>query len=266
MYIMVQEALARRFRPAGFEQPEGSRQNYTKPSPELQEAFYRWIDELLSYEDFVLTEQEKRAQELLRPLEEIPYREANALLTGFKPKIRSERKAGLFISACYTHSPEDAIVFDLDAPEIDFIGYGFGKNRVLINKGKTGDWFAQQSSGTIINNGAVWHSSWQSSSGIFINNGLTGWGFGSGSLGYSNSGILIDLKNTKALCLPNYTTYKECDRIPEIKEYLEELGEITKSIKDEESAKKFLERYGKKPEETIRCDIDYILKRGGYKN
>ncbi len=45
---------------------------------------------------------------------------------------------------------------------------------------------------------------------------------------------------------------------------MEELSEITRSIKDEESAKRFLERYGPEPKEKIEHDIKEMLKKGGF--
>ena len=238
---MVRESLARKFKPAGFEQPEGSRKNYIKPRKELQEAFDKWVEELpevLPDRDDS-EEQYKKACELIDPIGEIPYREANSLLADFNPKTKGQIEAGLFISACYTHSPEDTIIFDLDAPDIACIGYKTNKN--IFNNGEVGNWFA-------------WNSS-----GLSVNNGECGDGFAS----YS-SGLAIAVKEPKSY------GYKEkgrmikpedCDRISELKIYFEELCEITRNIKDEESAKRFLERYGSEPKERIENDIKNITNQ-----
>ena len=150
---MVRESLARRFKPAGFEQPEGSRKDYTKPRDELCDAFYRWMRELPEALDHMSAYvQYGKARKLIEPLGEIPYMEANALLAGFKPKTKVESVAGIFISACYNKSSERVIIFDLDAPEIKCIGYNLGENRVLVNNGEVGDYFGSGSQGIAINN------------------------------------------------------------------------------------------------------------------
>ncbi len=101
---MIHESLARKFHPAGFEQPEGSRRNYVRPRDELQGAFNRWIGELprgyfsLSFDE--AENQYKKACYLVQALGEITSREANSLLADFKP-AHVNRDAGLFVSACY---------------------------------------------------------------------------------------------------------------------------------------------------------------------
>ena len=241
---MVRESLARKFHPAGFEQPEGSGKNYVKPRAELQEAFDRWMKEL---PDNIPSWEESEAQykiacESIQPLGEIPYRESNSLLADFNPKTEGQKEAGLFISACYTHSFEDAIVFDVDAPEIDCIGYRTNKN--IFNNGKVGAFFASFSSGLSINNGECgdWFA-WYSSGFVIAIKEPEGYGW----------------KGEGRTIRP-----ADCERIPELKRYMEELSEITRSIKDEESAKRFLERYGPEPKEKIEHDIKEMLKKGGF--
>ena len=280
---MVRESLARRFRPAGFEQPEGSRRNYVKPRAELQNAFDQSVGELPNDVSYLISaevrKQYKKACGLVQPLGEIPYREANSLLADFNPKTNGQKEAGLFISACYAHSPEDIIIFDLDAPEIDCIGYKTNKN--IFNDGKVGDLFAIKSSGLAVNNGECGDFFAQASSVIAVNNGECGEGFAYGSSGLSvnngecgsyfaswSSGLAIAVKEPKRYgWREKGRTIKpaDCDRIPKLKQYLEELSENSRKIKDEESAKMFLQRYGPEPKARIEKEIKEILRKGGYK-
>ncbi len=277
---MVRESLARKFHPAGFEQPEGSRQNYIKPSPELYEAFYSWLEGLPNVEfdindcEFdkseIAKEQYIKALRYIDQIGEIPYREANSLLVDFKPKTKAEKNIGLFISACYNRSPEQVIIFDMNLPEIRGIGYCLEGNRVLINNGEAGLWFGARSYGVVVNNGKTEKGfSWrcyvngafcESFSGIAINNGDVGDFFG-----YKSSGkILISLNGWATCEAPTKTEtilhLSSPKLIPNLKQYLEELSEITRNIKDEESARKFIERYGIGGEK-IEPEVKDILKK-----
>ncbi len=254
---MICESLARRFRPAGFEQPEGFRKNYVKPRAELQYTFDRWVNGLPENWYKINTGEEyNKACELVKPIGEIPYREASSLLAGSKSESLAQRRAGLFVSACYNQSPEQIIAFDTDAPEINLIGYRLGENRVLVNNGKVGNWFASRSSGVIVNNGesGVWFC--YNSSGIVLNNGESGDLFG-----YNSSGILIALQEPKSYGHKEKGRIikpADCDRIPELKKYLEELSETARNIKDEMSARKFIEKYGASGE-RIGPEINRLL-------
>ncbi len=238
---MVRESLARRFHPAGFEQPEGSRKSYVKPRRELQDAFDKWIGELGNDAYFKRPVLYQKAQKLIEPLGKIPYMEANSLLVDFKPKNSSQMDAGLFVSACHNQSPEQVIVFDLDAPKIDCIGYKFGEKRVLINNGNIGNMVGDLSSGLVVLNGK--------------------------SDGYYGSyvlGTLIRMQYPE-----NYAVLSKecqvlwpsnCERIPELKKYMGDLKDATKAIKDEESTKRFIERYGVGGEKIVP-EIIEALKR-----
>ncbi len=236
---MVRENLARKFHPAGFEQPEGSRRNYRQAPEKLQKTFYRWVDELPESLPTIGVTQfhYKKAVQSLEDFGEISALDANSLVIGFKPKTKGQKEAGLFISACYTHSPEEIIVFDADAPEIGWIGYITKKN--IFNNGRVGDWFAYDSLGLVVNNGEC----------------------GDGFAAYS-FGFVIAVKEPKSYgyCVSDTNVLKptDCDRIPELKRYMEELRDLSKSIKDEESAKRFIERYGSQPKERIEQDIKRI--------
>ncbi len=271
---MTRESLARKFHPVGFEQPENSRKNYVKPRAELQEAFDRWVEELPeTYLHFEKAEnQYKKACKSTQPLGEIPYRESNSLLADFNPKTYGQKEVGLFISACYIHSPEQTIIFDLDAPEIEYIGYKTNKN--IFNNGKVGNWFAYASSGLSVNNGDCGGVFARDSSGLVVNNGECGNWFAQRSSGPAvnngecgdcfasySSGLAITIKKPKSYGYREKgRTIKsaDCDRIPELRKYLEELCDLTRGIKDEESAKMFLERYGIGGEK-IEPEIQEIL-------
>ncbi len=269
---MTRENLARKFRPAGFEQPEGWRRNYVRPRRELQEAFYQWITELPKKFDgsFIADCEYEKAEKMIKPFGEIPYREANSLLTDFKPKTEVEKDAGIFVSACYNQAPEEIIVFDLDTPEIWSIGHDLEKGKILINNGSVGDFLGCGSSGVVLNNGHAERQfgSWDSS-GISVNMGEAGHWFG-----HKSSGIVIALQEPESYADPvcrGFDTIKlvldpsTLDSIPKLKNYLEELSEITKSIKDEESVKRFLERYGPEPGERIEQEIKRILMMRGFR-
>ena len=295
--MSVRENLSRKFHPAGFEQPEGSRKNYVKPRIELQEAFDKWVDELPKYinSEDEIEEKYNKACKLIKPLVKIQYREANSLLVDFKPKTNIQRVAGLFISACYTHSPEDTIIFDMDVPEIEFIGYRTKKNifndgkvgkgfvcmasglvvnngecrdefarefsGLAVNNGNCGDWFALNLSGLAVNNGECGDWSFRELSGLAVNNGEHGDGFAQGSSGLD---ILWGLKSY-GWKEKSSEKLSDLEGFPVVKYYIEELRNLTKSIKDEDSAKRFLEKYGPEPRERIEQDIKEILKKGGYK-
>jgi len=270
-YNMVRESLARGFKPAGFEQPEDKR-DYVKPRRELQKAFYQWVDELPDYLDWEV--EYNKVCELISPLGEVSYKEANSLLAGFKPKTKGQKEAGLFISACYTHSPEGIIVFDLDAPEIYCIGYKTNKN--IFNNGKVGAFFALESSGLSVNNSECEDYFAMKSSGVVINNGESKSWFVEGSSGIAvnnwecgnwfadnSSGLAITVKEPKSYGRKEESRIikpADCDSIPELRKYLDELSEISRNIKDELSAKRFLERYGPEPKERIEREIKDILK------
>ncbi len=261
---MTRENLARMFRPAGFEQPEESRRNYTKPSPELQEAFKEWTDGLDEhiFLEYVNAEYE-RAVELIRPLGEISYKEANSLLIDFEPKKDSEKDAGLFVSACYNQSPESSIVFDFDCPNIRCIGYELSKGKFLVNTGSVNHMFGVGSEGVILNLGETGDFFGGQSVGIIINNGKSGNCAG----GPFESGIAIFMKNPG-----NYSHVysgliikpEAIEWIPELKQYIKDLSELSKGLDDEESAKRFLQRYGSEPKEKIGQEIKIILRDRGF--
>ncbi len=165
---MVRESLARKFHPAGFEQPE-DRRGYSV-SDRLNRIFYQWVDGLGTgagqEEDY------KRALDAIKDFEQIPSSEATSLLVGFKKRKNYDDKVGLFISACYTKAPEDVIVFDQNAEYISFIGYRL-RDKILINEGSVGPHFAMKSACTVINNGNSDLSFARASSGLVINNGHT---------------------------------------------------------------------------------------------
>ncbi len=231
---MVHESLARKFHPAGFEQPEDSRRNYVKPRPELQYAFDMWINELpLLFTCSDMGKQYKKACDLVRPIGEITYKEANSLLVDFKPKTGDQKTVGLFLSACYNISSEQVIIFDLDVPEVDFVG-GLGENKILVNNGEAGEYFGSDCSGLVVNNKKTrgWFAAGRL--GVIVDNGETGWNF----TDYSSRTAIALSPGAKTICPC------DIDRIPELKKYMKELRDLTMAIKDEESAKRFIERYG----------------------
>ncbi len=236
---MVQESLARKFHPAGFEQPE-DRKGYVKPRRELQNAFYQWTEELpkqiCNWDD--VEKEYRKACKSIRPLGEIPYRETNSLLVGFKPESWAQRDVGLFASACYNQSPEPVIVFDLNGSEIDCIGYRLGKSKILVNHSQVGKSFGWRSLGIIINNGEAGSEFAEDFSGI---------------------SIALQEPEDYGISSGKFLKPDRINRIPDLKEYLEEFCDMTKSFKDDELIKRFLERYGTEPKKRIEQDIKRIL-------
>ncbi len=234
--MIYQESLARKFHPAGFDQPEGSRRNYVRPRRELQYAFDKWLNELTEHSP-VWKDRYEKACESVMPIGEIPYREANSLLADFNPKTSDQIEAGLFISACYIHSPESTIIFDLYAPQIWCIGYKTNKN--IFNNGIVGKYFAFLSSGLSIDNDEC---------GVFFALRSSGIALGAtGPRGYGHIKIGRTIKPA------------HWHGIPELKTYFEELRDVTNLIKDNESAKIFLEKYGPNPKERIEMEIREIV-------
>ena len=86
-------------------------------------------------------------------------------------------------------------------------------------------------------------------------------------MGEWGSGIEISIKNPEDYIYAESAriTLKpvDCERIPELKEYLEDLSEITKIISDEVSAKKFIEMYGPGGEK-IEPEIKKFLAESGF--
>jgi hypothetical protein len=79
---------------------------------------------------------------------------------------------GYFISAVYKKSGEQRIIFDLDAPRIAGIGYGF--DGILINTGIVSDNFGHSSSGLVINYGVAKRWLAPFAKGIVVNFGSAG--------------------------------------------------------------------------------------------
>ena len=292
MIDMIRESLARKFHTAGFEQPEGSRRNYVKPRTELQEAFDVWVKEFSEtyLDDYSQEQKYNIACELIKPLGEIPYREANSLLAGFNPKTEGQEEAGLFISACYTHSPEHIIIFDVDAPDIHYIGFVLGKNRVFVNNGETGNYFGSQSSGIVVNNGESGDFG-EHCSGIVVQNGKT---YSTYSDWRSEIFILVDSENPEygiikkeigklrlcrwaggdredfdIACAEHLKYIKNLTEnqagVDELKRYCDDLKQISRKIKDSETTQEFLQIYGPEPRTKIENDLEDILKRWGFK-
>ncbi len=256
---MTRESLSRKFHTAGFEQPEESRRNYGKAPGKLQKLFYDWIDGLSEKTDPSFEKQYRKATGILKYLdEEISIQDANSLLVGFEPKTEGQKVAGLFVSACYNHSPERLVVIDLDAEDIYCLGYRLGKRKVLVNNGAVGDFFSIGNYGIVINNGRTGESFGRGSDGIIVNNGSFDL-----RCGFLAQGPLILLKNSGPIEFsPHGIFLKPGDlkEIPELKLYLEDLCEITRNLKDEDTAKKFVEIYGTDGEK-IKPEIEEILRR-----
>ncbi len=276
---MIRESLTRKFHPAGFEQPEGSRREYVRPRDELQKLFYKWFEGLCNDYPYweegirewaypfreVAEEEYIKACELVKHLGEIPYIEVNSLLIDFEPKSFAQQKAGLFLSACYNKSPQQVIVFGFNAPQIWYIGYKLERGKILVNNGEVGQEFGALFPGVVINNGDVAFRTHYNPLGIIVNNGIfeccisdvitpnfeIGFRGQKGAYGY--------LRNIK-----KFLELADFDKIPELKKYFKNLRELSKSVKDKESTKNFLERYGSEPKERIEQDIEDILKKGGF--
>ncbi len=141
--------------------------------------------------------------------------------------------------------------------------FGENSNNLLINNGEAGDWFGKFSRGPVTNNGKArpWFGAYSKSH--VINNGEAGYNFG--VFTKINGGHVIAITEPEdygysSSMFGRLLTSSECKRIPELKQYIEELSKITKAIKDEDSAKRFLEMYDPEPRERIEKEIIEILK------
>lgn len=248
----------------GFSPPTSRKEEYTQPPNKLMDVFFEWLEnepeENLQWDEKKREESYRRTIRLIQENNLKPTStEANSLLAVHRVKTIKDRLAGLFLSACYNLSDEDLIVFDVaDEERIDFIGYKC--KSTLINNEETGNDFGIYSSGPVINNGATGNHFCWGSSCIAINTCKAG-----KLPDRTSSGIIITLTEPKD-CNPPLK-YKligpsNLERIPKLKEYLDNLKSVTESIKYPESAKLFAEQFGHKGE-RIKENIYKILKDGG---
>ncbi len=119
---MTRESLSRKFKPAGFEQPDRSRRNHTKPpESELGKGYTEWMKGFYVNRWGIDKEKEyNRAVELVKDLN-VSIDETNALLIvdcdGYE---RARGASGLFVSAVYNKLGLDKLILDIDALDIDF--------------------------------------------------------------------------------------------------------------------------------------------------
>ncbi len=315
---MVRENLARKFHPAGFEQPEDKR-GYEQPENELGKRYLEWVksfDENFDYLDEHIEKEYQRAVGLVGDLV-VPLDEANALLVDdYKRPEKARKASGLFVSAVYNKLKLDKFIFDLDT-DIDFIGYrfqglivnnsgvgncfgwiakgpvvnngktgnGFGSgakghvvnngsvgnelgrcaNGIVINNGNAGNWFGQFAKNLIVNNGNAGDELGWSANGPVVNNGEAGHWFGEwvsspvvnngevgGGFGFNSKGLVVAIVEPKSYysvrgslgSAKRILKPEDCAKIPELKEYIDSIGERTRKLKNAkpEDVQKLLER------------------------
>ena len=121
-----------------------------RPKDPLYKAFEGWLNDLTNVR---LEQDYLAAVRLVSDVSATPE-DANALLVSVSDRVEDDnriRKAGLFASAVYNRIKPDKLVFDVDAEDINFIGYRF--EGLLVNNGEAGNWFGQFANGLVVNNG-----------------------------------------------------------------------------------------------------------------
>ena len=228
------EFMARGFRGVGFPGPKPPR-DPNQPKSELGKRYAQWLegfDEGFRYWTEKIEQEYRRAFNLIDELEldENSIVEANSLLVLEKTGEISEKAykaSGLFVSAVYNKVNPITLIFDIDAPDIDCIGYRF--NGFLVNKGKVGDLFGESAAGPVINNGETGDWFGYSAAGPVINNGEAGDWFG----WYAKGPVIAIEEPTGYRYLSNSERVlkpADCARIPELKKYIGSIGKKTKAF------------------------------------
>lgn len=157
---------------------------------------------------------------------------------------------GIFLSAGYNSCKESVIIYDLDVP-VNFIGHQIAADKLLVNRGTTGNWMGYRARGTIVNMGNTGNLCGRETTGSLVNAGTTGVGFGE-DLG--KGGIAISFAGAFKCQYVGHHLVKESEIPPEMGPYIDDIVTLCKG-----SADGILEVYGKKPSLTIRKDLKRIL-------
>ena len=130
---------------AGHAAREESRHVAQGTIDELVKKAEQWFDDGKWY---------GRAVEMTRGIETTAH---TAGILALHPTLTQHRlywTLGFFISALWNHRcPEKIITYNHNTPNVKYIGFHLPQNKILINKGNTGDWIGHGATGIIINQG-----------------------------------------------------------------------------------------------------------------
>lgn len=229
--------------PAGHAASVASKAYAAETKSDLEKAFLEIADPQLS--------DHKRYRHAVEQLREIAFTSDD--LHGLLLQHRNRAwVAGHFVSAAYNAGDEYVVKYDLDLP-ISHLGYSLHGNRLLVNCGRTGNFLGLGSCGVVLNLGNTGDYFGTHSAGMIINAGRCGrW-----VLTSSEGGVAIALRPPEHYCkrardsrmLPHFAITDD------LQNYLEALANACKNPAEEIVAK-----YGKIPADTIRKDIEKILR------
>jgi len=277
-----------KMKPVGHDPPE-ARREYSKPDRKLQLVFEKWLNKgvpRMYKQDFF------DAQTAIKTLD-ANIDEAHGLLLEYESH-QNLRMAGLFLSAIYAKHPDEHIIYDVETrTPIDHIGYGLLEHKILIIDARTGKRAGSYAlglvlanaqtgydtgafaSGTTVINAQAGNSTGRGASGLIITNEQTGRLTGlqaSGiiitnahtdeSMGWQASGLFLTPTNPKNWAETFNGTHIDAEQIQQndkLREYLTKLHETTKMLRTIDDIAAFKEKYGKKPQEKIKQDIERLL-------
>lgn len=192
----MSEALAYTLKPAGYDAPAEKR-IYPEPDCSLAKAYETWLKLMnREYASGTAHLHYAYAIKLTKGLR-TSVDEAHSLLVRYQDHPFAEH-AGLFVSALYNHHiPDKEIVFDLNLEKpTDWLGYKLRKDKVFVNKGKTGTLLGTEARGIIINCGEAGRDMGWWSNCSLINYGevgrCVGWGCGARIYDNSYSPIIVN--------------------------------------------------------------------------
>lgn len=208
--------------PAGHNATVASKAYAAEPASDLEKAF-RDFCELVNKRHLPNPQLHEIAENILP--EKISIPETHALfMEPMNPTL-----AGIFLSAIYSRSPQKVVEYDIESP-LNLVGYRLPKDKLLINRGTTGNMFGYRAHGVVVS-----CTTRRKCAGGFLSG--------------SETGIVVE-SGKEVACLLGRLSFP-----PEnLRTYLEELVDICAGSVDG-----IYERYGKIPARTIRTDVRKML-------
>lgn len=156
---------------------------------------------------------------------------------------------GAFVSEAYNLCDESVIIYDLNM-EIDDIGAQLRPEKMLVNRGRTGNALGWDSAGLIVNCGYTGDFFGLDAKGTIVNAGRAQMCFGNGS----GESIAISLTIPKGYDPSGCTLIRHDEIEYPLRRYLDELAGLCQG-----PVAGIHNRYGEFPAETIRDDLCKIL-------
>lgn len=196
--------------------------------------------------------------------------------------------AGFFLSAVYNKSESKEIVYDLDV-KVENLAFKLSADKAFINTGNGNDSIGTCAQGIIINYAkkSLFHGGFQAD-GPFITYGGSHYSdhYDEDDLEIEDSCLIVTVKDKvdiralgspaiygpvrfdSIVCSPvsigNIMLDVFIDRIPELRSYIDNLvGRFEQGRNDYRAVLETVRSLGPKPNETIRQDIETILKGAG---